>query len=93
MTKIVWSRPAVLDLEKLHVYIAKDSVAYADALILEILDVIDTLIHFPRSGRIVPEIHQEHTRELIVGHYRVVYDITGRTIRILTIIHGSRLFR
>ncbi len=77
MTKIIWSQPAVSDLEKLHDYIAKDSVVYADAFILKILNAVDQLAHFPKSGRVVPEIHQEHTRELIVGHYRIVYDIVG----------------
>ncbi|MGD1018207.1 MAG: type II toxin-antitoxin system RelE/ParE family toxin [Verrucomicrobiia bacterium] len=47
----------------------------------------------PRSGRAVPEEDDPNTREVIVGNYRVIYDISGSTVRILTVLHGARLYR
>ena len=93
MTKIIWTEPALLDLDGIHAYIARDSEVYANGLILEILHSVDQLEQFPKSGRIVPEFNEENTRELVIGNYRVVYDIVKSQIQILTVLHGARLFR
>ena len=93
MTKVVWSDPSVKDLDRIHKYVSEDSVTYADALIGEMIEAVDQLVNFPRSGRIVPEFNKEATRELIVGSYRIIYDIVGTKAMILTVIHGSRLLR
>ena len=91
--KIVWTAPAVKDIEAIRDYILRDSVIYAEAVIAEIFDRVDTLADFPKVGRVVPELAEEHTREVIVGSYRVVYDVGASTITILTVLHGARLFR
>jgi len=90
--KILWTDPAFRDLEAIHEYIARDSSVYADAVIAEILDRVDTLQRFPRAGRVVPELAEEHTREVIVGNYRIVYDLGTSAVTILTVLHGARLF-
>jgi plasmid stabilization system protein ParE len=84
--KIVWSAPAVTDLDAIRTYIARDSETYADALILEIFEAADRLERFPESGRVVPELNDPTTREIIVGSYRVMYDITGDAVRILGVL-------
>ena len=93
MTKIVWTDPAIRDLAGIHSYIARDSNVYADALVLEIFQFVDKLEEFPRSGRVVPELNDENTREIIVGNYRVIYDIVQSKVRILAALHGARLFQ
>jgi addiction module RelE/StbE family toxin len=90
--KIVWSEPAVTDLDAIRTYIARDSETYADAVILEIFATTDRLENFPESGRIVPELNDPTTREIIVGSYRVMYDISGEVVRILGVLHGARQF-
>ncbi|MBU1187013.1 MAG: type II toxin-antitoxin system RelE/ParE family toxin [Acidobacteria bacterium] len=92
MKHIVWSIPAVDDLESIHSFIARDSQVYADTVILEIIESIERLITFPESGRFVPELNDEKTREIIVGNYRIVYEWVSGTIRILTVLHGARQF-
>ena len=91
--KIIWTQNADTDLENLVEYISEDSNIYAQAFALEILDAVQRLKDFPKSGRVVPEYQQENTREIIVGHYRVVYETAGSTVRVLTIIHGARILR
>ncbi len=90
--KIVWSAPAVTDLDAIRTYIARDSETYADAVVLEIFEAADRLERFPKSGRIVPELNDPATREIIVGSYRVMYDIAGDAVRILGVLHGGRQF-
>ena len=92
MTRIVWTEPAVSDLNSIHAYIARDAEVYADAVVTEIFDAVDRLARFPQSGRVVPEVDDENTRGIIVGNYRVIYDTSGEAVRILSVLHGARLF-
>ena len=93
MTVIVWTEPAVADLENIHSYIARDSEVYADAILLGLFEAVERLETYPSSGRIVPELADDSTRELIVGNYRVVYSVSGETVRILTVLHSARTFQ
>ena len=92
MTRVVWTEPAVSDLDSIHSYISRDSIIYADSVVSEIFDATDRLIDYPQSGRIVPEIDDDATREIIVGNYRVMYDLGSNIIRILAVLHGARQF-
>jgi len=65
---------------------------YADSVLTEIFDAVDRLARFPQSGRVVPEMNNENTREIIVGNYRVIYDTGGDTVHILSVLHGAQLF-
>ena len=93
MTDIVWTDPAVSDLNALRDYISRDSPYYANSFISEIFSSVERLARFPKSGREVPEIHDGNTREIFVGNYRVIYDISGSTVRILTVLHMARYLR
>ena len=41
MTRIVWTEPAVADLDSIHAYIAHDAEIYADAQIQAIFEAAD----------------------------------------------------
>jgi plasmid stabilization system protein ParE len=84
--------PAVSDLDSIREYIARDSEVYADSVLSEIFDAVDQLTAYAESGRVVPELNEKQTRELIAGNYRVMYDIRADIIRILTVLHGARKF-
>ena len=92
MSSIVWTDPAASDLGSIHEYISRDSEIYADAVLSEIFNAVDRLTVYAESGRIVPELNEPQTREIIVGSYRIVYDIHGEIIRILAVLHGARQF-
>lgn len=44
----------------------------------------------PKIGKVVPEIGEEHVRELSLYSYRILYEIHGSDINILTVIHKRR---
>jgi len=87
--KIVWTETAVADLEAIHSFIARDSEYYASVFISEILNAVTKLENFPRSGRMVPEVNDNDIRELILGNYRLIYQIEKSQIQILTVLHGA----
>ena len=89
--RVAWSPRAVEDLEAIAHYISADSAAYAASVVKTILNITRNLSHFPRSGRIVPEIADESIRELFAYSYRVIYRIEEEGITIAAVVHGRRL--
>jgi addiction module RelE/StbE family toxin len=89
--QVVWSPNAIEDVDQIASYIAKDSVAYAAAVVRKILDTTRNLSNFPLSGRIVPELGDPAIREKLVYSYRVIYQVEAETITITAVIHGKRL--
>ena len=91
MVKIVWTVFAIEDLQLIHDYIAKDYMTYASRLIDKLIERMEQLKTFPKSGRVVPEFDNTAIRELIEGNYRIIYEIRADHIGIIRIHHAARL--
>lgn len=72
--RIIWSDEALADLTEIHDYIARHSPRYAAVVTERLLDVLERVVPFPESGRMVPELGEPNVREVIQGAYRIVYD-------------------
>jgi addiction module RelE/StbE family toxin len=90
MVKVIWSPVAHRDLEAIADYIAKDSPARASAFVDRLIDAAERLARFPRSGRLIPEIADPDSRELIFGAYRIMYHVEPAAVIIVAIVHGAR---
>ncbi len=88
--KIIWSEPAVFDLENIRDYIAKDSIYYAAIFVEKIITAIEKVADFPLIGRVVPECQNKNTRELLYQNYRIIYKVSNKAVFILTVIYGGR---
>ena len=88
--KIVWTEPAIADLESIHEYIARDSEYYANRFIEKIIKSVEKLQKFPKIGRRVPETTEAFVRELLFYNYRIIYKIESKRVIILTTVHGGR---
>ncbi len=93
MIRIIWAPQAIQDVEAIRSYVGRGSTRYADLVVDRIVAAVDRLEKNPRSGRIVPELGDESVREVIHGHYRIVYRLRDDVIEIATVFHGARLFR
>ncbi len=69
MEKVIWTQLALADLKSIHEYISHDSQFYANRFIEKLIDRVQQLENFPKSGRNVPEINDDTIRELIEGNY------------------------
>jgi toxin ParE1/3/4 len=88
--KVVWTETAWRDLEHTADHIAEDSSGYAAAFVRRIRDHARSLDDLALRGRIVPELGESSVRELLVGSYRLIYEIHDKTIYVLGLIHGAR---
>jgi len=91
VTRIVWTLQAIEDVEAIRAYIARDSPHYAALMVERIVESVDRLKEFPRSGRVVPEVDRDASREVILGTYRIVYRLEDDRAEILTVVHAARL--
>lgn len=70
--------------------ISKDSKHYAERLIEKIIERVDQLEGFPKSGRVVPGFESETIRELLEGNYRIIYELSEDQIGIVRVYHSAR---
>lgn len=79
MAKVIWSPRAVKDIAEIAEYIAKDSLLYAKAQTRLFLEQGEKLEDHPYRGRVVQEIGIDNIRQILCGHYRIIYEILGNT--------------
>jgi toxin ParE1/3/4 len=90
---VVWSNPAVDDLEAAVEFVAKDSDAYARSLAQLAVDAAESLRLFPNRGHRLPDPKLSRYRELIIGSYRLVYLVQKKRVLIVAVLHGHRALR
>jgi toxin ParE1/3/4 len=93
MAQIIWTEPALLDLEEIAEYIALDKVSAAKKLVQRVFLSIDRLEQFPNSGRKPPELEQSRYREVVVNPCRIFYRVDGEKVFILYAIRCERDLR
>ena len=93
MTRVIWTRQAVEDVEAIRAYVARDSERYAGLLVETLVGAADRLELFPRSGRVVPEAGDDSLREVLHGNYRLVYRLQAESVEVITVYHAARLLR
>ncbi len=92
MGEIIWAPSAIADIESIAEFIARDSKVRSSLFVLRLIQSTDKLLEFPKSGRKIPEFNDESKREIILGSYRIMYQIDSKMIYITSIIHSSRNF-
>jgi len=87
--RIIWSRPAVANLEAIHDYISRDAPGRADRFVQRLIAAAEPLADFPKMGRLVPE-GDGRQREIALDPYRIIYRIEDDEIYIVTVVHSAR---
>ncbi len=93
MVEIVWTEPALLDLNEIAEYIALDKPGAARKLVQKIFSKTERLEDFPDSGRKIPELKQSRYREIIVSPCRIFYRFEDDKIYILYVMRSERQLR
>ena len=94
MAEIVWSPSSVKDINAIAEYIAKDSLMAAKNMIELFFQKAEILSRFPHYGKQVPETKNSFLREILVGRYRIIYEVFSEDqVNILTVHHQSRLLK
>jgi len=90
--KLRWTKRSQGDLIEIGRYIARDKKAAARRWLERLRRSARAAAKQPRAGRVVPEVGREDVREVLVGNYRIVYEIQKAEIRVLTVFEGHHRF-
>lgn len=93
MAELVWSPRAIRDINEIAEFISKDSIQYAKAQARQFIEEAKILERYPHKGRMVPEIGDSNIRQILCGHYRIIYEVADRKVGILTVHHQARLLK
>ncbi len=93
MAEVIWTEPALEELNAVAEYIALDNPAAASRLVEEVLDKIDCLENFPKSGRIPPELPDSVYREVVVPPCRIFYREDEQRVFVLYVMREERQLR
>lgn len=93
MAEVIWTDPALQELNEIAEYIALDNPAAASRLVEEIFDKTDRLENFPKSGRLPPELPNSVYREVVVPPCRVFYREDEKRVLILYVTRDERQLR
>lgn len=93
MVELIWSEPALQDLDTIADYIALDKPDAARRLVEHVFSKVDALKRFPRRGSCPPELPGMPYRQLVIPPCRVFYRIDRKKILILHVMRGEQLLR
>jgi len=93
VAQIVWSNPALSDLNDIAEYIALDKPSAAKKLVNKVFSSVERLEKHPELGRFPLEIKDKRYREIIVGPCRIFYRFENEAVFIVYVMRGERKLR
>ena len=94
MAQIVWTEPALNELDEIAEYIAIDKIDAARNFVQSVFSRVEQLKHQPKSGRVPPELSKKSNyREVVVGPCRVFYRIEKSKVIIIYVMRSERVLR
>lgn len=93
MVEIIWTEPALSDLNDIAEYIALENVVAAKQLVQTVFTKVERLADSPVSGRVPAELEQLNYREVVVNPCRVFYKYDDEKVRILLVMRAERDLR
>jgi plasmid stabilization system protein ParE len=93
MAEVVWSEPALADLEAIADYIALENPVAAAELVQRVLAHVEQLAEHPESGVRVPELGRSRYRQRVEPPCRIFYRHEGQRVFIVHVMRIERLLR
>ncbi|KMQ75555.1 type II toxin-antitoxin system RelE/ParE family toxin [Marinobacter subterrani] len=93
MAEVVWTEPALQELDAIAEYIALDNPTAASHLVQEVFDKTGRLQDFPQSGRIPPELPNSVYREVVIPPCRIFYREDEQRVLVLFVMREERELR
>ncbi|BCU76338.1 type II toxin-antitoxin system RelE/ParE family toxin [Luteolibacter sp. LG18] len=96
MAEVIWTEPALADLDAIADYIALDKPDAAGRFVKRVFKRVEQLASFPETGSFISEMRPLKThRQVVVAPCRIFYrfDPKAATVRIVGVMRGERRFR
>ncbi len=93
MAQIIWTEPAINDLNEIAEYIALSNPVAAAELVREVVTKVERLEQFPKSGKTLLEIPELNYREVVAPPCRVFYRLEKTSIYVVHVCRDERDLR
>lgn len=93
MAEIVWSEPALSDLDAIGDYIALENPVAAAELVRRVFAHVEQLAAHPESGSRPRELRGSRYRQIVEPSCRVLYRYDGQIVLVLHVMRSERLLR
>jgi len=93
MAEVIWTGPALTQLDDIAEYIALDKPTAASKLVRVVFEEVDRLERFPASGREPPELPDSIYREVVVPPCRIFYRIEDNSVFIVYVMRQEQQLR
>ncbi len=93
MAEIIWTEPALADLDAIADYIALDKPSAAKGLVQKVFRRVEQLEEHPESGSVPKELRGKRYRQIVEPPCRVFYRFDERRIWIVHLMRGEMLLR
>ena len=93
MAELVWTEPALQDLDAIADYIALYDPQAARGLVQRVFRHVEQLVEQPDSGSRPPEMRQSRYRQIVEAPCRVLYRYDGERVFVLYVMRGEMRFR
>jgi toxin ParE1/3/4 len=93
MARLIWSEPALQDLEQIADYIALDNPSAARRLIHQVFAKAELLQSFPEMCPVPHDLPDSRYRHLVVSPLRIFYRLEGDLVWIVYVMRSERLLK
>jgi toxin ParE1/3/4 len=93
MAEIIWTNPALEDLNDIAEYIALSNMVSAKKLVGKIFEKVERLEDFPESGKQPTELSGLNYREVVANPCRIFYKVEADKVFILHVMKEERDLR
>jgi addiction module RelE/StbE family toxin len=93
VARIIWTEPALHDLDEIADYISLDKPVAATRFVQRVFERIEQLATHPKSGSVPAELKGTQYRQLVIPPVRIFYRAQNDAVYIVYIMRGERLFR
>lgn len=93
MAEVVWTEPALADLDAIADFIALDNEPAARRLVRRVLDHVAQLADHPESGPRPQELKGRRYRQIVEPPCRILYRFDGRRVFVLHVMRAERRLR
>lgn len=93
MAEIIWTEPALSDLDAIADYIALENPVAAKELVQRVFEHVDHLAAHPKIGSKLPEYRNWRYRQMIEPPCRIIYRQEKNSVFIVHVMRGEQLLK
>lgn len=93
MARVIWTEPALQDLDQIADYISLVNPMAAKKLVRETFNRVERLNRHPKLGKSVQELEESIYRELVVSPCRIFYREENEVVYVIHVMRVEQMLR